>query len=214
MRRITSQRDISDGLDALCAMDPRLTGVRKVAGEVPLRLSEPGFQSLVSIVVSQQVSRASADAIFGRLARLVHPLTAEGLLATGEEVFRQAGLSRPKQKTLLAVSEAVAAGALDLLQLCGMEAKDAIGRMTAVPGIGPWTAECYLLFSAGHPDIFPARDVALQSAVGHAFGHEQRPGEKALIEMAESWAPWRGVASRLFWAYYREWKGWEALRPA
>jgi DNA-3-methyladenine glycosylase II len=209
MRRIQSPRDISDGLDALCVIDPRLAPVRSMAGEIPLRLSEPGFESLASIIVSQQVSRASADAIFGRLLKLVDPLTPEGLLSAGECVFREAGLSRPKQKTLLAIARAVADG-LDLHRLCSLEAAEAINRMTAISGIGPWTAECYLLFSAGHPDVFPARDVALQAAVGHAFGLESRPGEKMLIAMAESWTPWRGVASRLFWAYYREWKGRDA----
>lgn len=213
MRRIRSIDDISDGLDELCVIDPRLVDVRAAAGEVPLRLTEPGFESLASIVVSQQVSRASADAIFGRLTRLVDPLTPQGLLTAGEDMFREAGLSRPKQKTLLAIARAVADG-LDLHHLCGLEAGDAVGRMTSISGIGPWTAECYLLFSAGHPDVFPARDVALQAAVGHAFGLESRPGEKALIALAESWTPWRGVASRLFWAYYREWKGREAAPAA
>lgn len=213
MRRIRSIDDISDGLDQLCVIDPRLVDVRAAAGEVPLRLTEPGFESLASIIVSQQVSRASADAIFGRLTRLVDPLTPDGLLSAGEAMFREAGLSRPKQKTLLAIARAVADG-LDLHHLCGLEAGDAVGRMTAISGIGPWTAECYLLFSAGHPDVFPARDVALQAAVGHAFGLESRPGEKALIALAESWTPWRGVASRLFWAYYREWKGREAAPAA
>lgn len=213
MRRIRSIDDISDGLDELCVIDPRLVDVRAAAGEVPLRLTEPGFESLASIIVSQQVSRASADAIFGRLTRLVDPLTPQGLLTAGEDMFREAGLSRPKQKTLLAIARAVADG-LDLHHLCGLEAGDAVGRMTSISGIGPWTAECYLLFSAGHPDVFPARDVALQAAVGHAFGLESRPGEKALIALAESWTPWRGVASRLFWAYYREWKGREAAPAA
>ena len=161
MRRIASLDDISEGLDALCAIDPRLDGVRALAGEVPLRLSEPGFVSLASIIVSQQVSRASADAIFGRLTRLVDPLTPQALLARGEEVFREAGLSRPKQRTLLAVAQAVRDG-LDLHHLCGLDAAGGDRAMTAVPGIGPWTAEVYLLFAAGHPDIFPARDVALQ----------------------------------------------------
>jgi DNA-3-methyladenine glycosylase II len=212
MRRIRSIDDISDGLDELCVIDPRLVDVRAAAGEVPLRFTEPGFESLASIIVSQQVSRASADAIFGRLTRLVDPLTPQGLLSAGEDMFREAGLSRPKQKTLLAIARAVADG-LDLHHLCGLEAGDAVGRMTSISGIGPWTAECYLLFS-GHPDVFPARDVALQAAVGHAFGLESRPGEKALIALAESWTPWRGVASRLFWAYYREWKGREAAPAA
>lgn len=209
MQRITNLDDIAAGLDALCGLDPRLEAVRRVAGEVPLRLSEPGFGSLASIIVSQQVSRASADAIFGRFVRLVDPLTPQAVLAAGEDVFRQAGFSRPKQRAMLGAAGAVAEG-LDLVHLCGLPAAEAIARLIAVPGIGPWTAECYLLFAAGHPDIFPARDVALQTAVGHAFALEARPDEKALVRIAESWAPWRGIASRLFWAYYRETRGRDA----
>lgn len=213
MRRISTLDDVVAGLDALCAADPRLVRVRAAAGEVPLRRSEPGFASLVAIVVSQQVSRASADAIFGRLVKLADPLDPEVLLAAGDGLFREAGLSRPKQRAVLAVSAAVRDG-LDLAGLCDLDAKDAIGVMTAVTGIGLWTAEVYLLSAAGHPDVFPARDVALQSAVGHALGIDPRPGEKALIEIAESWSPWRGVASRLFWAYYREIKGREGAPPS
>jgi DNA-3-methyladenine glycosylase II len=213
MQRIASLDDISHGLDALVALDPRLERVRAMAGEVPLRLSEPGFRSLASIIVGQQVSRASADAIFGRLTRLLDPLTADAVLAAEDAVFREAGLSRPKQRGLLAAAGAVADG-LDLAHLCLLDAGEAIAALTAVPGIGPWTAECYLLFAAGHPDVFPARDVALQSAVGHAFGIAPRPPEKALIRLAESWSPWRGVASRLFWAYWRELKGRDAAPPA
>jgi len=214
MRRIATLEDIAEGLDALCRTDPRLAAVRGAAGEVPLRLSEPGLRSLVSIIISQQVSRASADAILGRLLALVDPLTPEALLAAGEEAYRAAGLSRPKQRTLVAIAVAIIRDGLDLHHLCRLDAQEAIGRMTAVSGIGPWTAEVYLLFSAGHPDIFPARDVALQSAVGHALGLQERPGEKALIAIAESWSPWRGVASRLFWAYYRGIKGREGAPPS
>ncbi|MHA6645062.1 DNA-3-methyladenine glycosylase family protein [Mesorhizobium sp. A623] len=213
MQRIATLDDIGNGLDALCLLDPRLKAVRDKAGEVPLRLSKPGFHSLASIVISQQVSRASADAIFGRLTRLVDPLTPLAILASGEAVFREAGLSRPKQRGLVAVAQAVADG-LDLNHLCSLDAEEAMALLVAVPGIGPWTAEVYLLFAAGHPDIFPARDVALQTAVGHALGVAPRPPEKALITIAESWSPWRGVAARLFWAYYRELKGREAVPPA
>ncbi|MBN9245221.1 MAG: DNA-3-methyladenine glycosylase 2 family protein [Mesorhizobium sp.] len=213
MQRIATLDDVARGLDALVALDPRLLPVRDRAGAVPLRLSEPGFESLASIIVSQQVSRASADAIFGRLTGLLDPLTPQAVLGAGEAVFREAGLSRPKQRGLLAAAQAVADG-LDLHHLCSLDAAEAIAALTAVPGVGPWTAECYLLFSAGHPDVFPARDVALQSAVGHALGIEPRPPEKALIRIAESWAPWRGVASRLFWAYYREMKGRDAIPVA
>jgi DNA-3-methyladenine glycosylase II len=213
MRRIASIDDISEGLDALCRIDPRLAAIRARSGEVPLRLSEPGFHSLASIIVSQQVSTASARAIFGRLTGLIDPLTPQALLSAGDDLFRQAGLSRPKQKALLAVARAVLGG-LDLDALCRLDPDEAMARMVAVSGIGPWTAEVYLLFAAGHPDIFPARDVALQTAVGHALAMEARPGEKALIAIAESWRPWRGVASRLFWAYYRNIRGRDAVPAA
>jgi DNA-3-methyladenine glycosylase II len=210
MDRITGIDHIELGLDALCAADGRLSAVRARAGDVPLRLSSPGFASLASIIVSQQVSKASAEAIFGRLSSLVAPLTAEAVIAAEDRVFRQAGLSTPKQRTLVAVAEAVAGGDVDLDRLCVVDAADAMATMTAIRGIGPWTAEVYLLFAAGHPDIFPARDVALQAAIGHAFGIDPRPGEKEVARIAQSWRPWRGVAARLFWAYYREMRGRDA----
>ena len=211
MRRIETLDHIAEGLDALCLADRRLRDVRAVAGAVPLRLVKPGFASLVSIIVSQQVSRASADAILGRFLKIVDPLTPANLLASGETVFREAGFSRPKQKAVLAVAEAVADDGLDLDALCLLDAGEAMTRLTSVHGIGRWTAEVYLLFAAGHPDIFPARDVALQAAVGHALGLEARPDEKVLIGIAESWTPWRGVAARLFWSYYRAMRGREAV---
>lgn len=210
MRRIEHADDIRDGLAALARNDRRLRRVIATAGEVPLRRAPPGFASLASIVVAQQVSKAAAETIFGRLSGLIDPLTPDNVLAAGEEALRAAGLSRPKQRTLLATARAVADGALDLDSVPGREAADAIVHMTAVHGIGAWTAEVYLLFCAGHPDIFPARDVALQSAVGTAFGLAARPGEKDLIRIAESWTPWRGVAARLFWAYYATGKGRDA----
>lgn len=209
MERITSLDDIARGLDALVARDPRLHPVRSAAGEVPLRLIEPGFASLASIVVSQQVSTASARAIFGRLSSLHDPLTPEAILAGGEPVMRQAGLSGPKIRTLLAAATAVREG-LDLEELCRLDAGEAMARLTALPGIGPWTAEIYLLFCAGHPDIFPSRDIALQAAVGHALGIEGRPTAGEVAAVAESWTPWRGVAARLFWAYYRGLRGRDA----
>lgn len=202
MRRIETSADIDRGLDALCAMDTRLERIRQVAGAVPLRRSQPGFASLVSIVVGQQVSRASADAILGRLTALVDPLTPQTLLAAGDEVHRAAGLSRGKQRALRDLAEAVEAG-LDLSALCELPGDEAIARLTRVRGIGPWTAEVYLLVAAGHPDILPARDVALQAAVGHALALSPRPDPVLLAGIAAAWSPWRGVASRLFWAYYR-----------
>lgn len=212
-RRIVTLDDISEGLEALVRLDPRLSPVVERAGAVPLRLSEPGFASLISIVISQQVSRASADSILGRFLSLLDPLTPQAVLAASEDVFREAGLSRPKQRTVLALAAAVRDG-LDLNHLVDLDAGEAMKQLTGVSGIGPWTAEVYLLFAAGHPDIFPAKDVALQSAVGHALGIDPRPGDKALAALAESWSPWRGVASRLFWSYYREMRGKDAAPPS
>ncbi|EKF17775.1 DNA-3-methyladenine glycosylase family protein [Nitratireductor pacificus] len=210
MQRIDTDDHITAGLDALVAADPRLVAVRAFAGDVPLRRTQPGFASLASVIVSQQVSRASADAIFGRLTASLTPLTPETVLSAGEAPLIAAGLSRAKQRALTAVAEAAGAGILDLEALCMLEADDAVSRMTVIPGIGPWTAEVYLLVSAGHPDVFPARDVALQAAVAHAFALDARPDARALAAMAESWTPFRAVAARLFWAYYREMKGREA----
>lgn len=210
MRRIETPDDIKAGIEALLRLDPRLAPVVAMAGEVPLRRSAPGFASLAGIVIAQQVSRASADAMSVRLAALVDPLDAAGVIAGGEEMLRAAGLSRAKQATLLAIARAELEGGLDLRRLAGDDAGAAIARLTALRGIGPWTAEVYLLFCAGHADVFPARDVALQSAVGHAFSIAPRPAEKALSALAESWAPWRGVAARLFWAYYRHMHGRDA----
>jgi len=213
VRPISTLEDIAAGLDALCRLDQRLEAVRATAGDVPLRRTDPGFASLVSIVVAQQVSRASADAILARLSRLADPLSPEMLLAADDSLFREAGLSRPKQRTLLALSESVMSG-LDLGRVSDLQAEEAIVLLTSVSGIGRWTAEVYLLTAAGHPDVFPARDVALQSAVGHALGIAPRPGEKRLSEIAESWSPHRGVASRLFWAYYRQIRGREGAPPS
>lgn len=210
MRRIRCHDDISEGLAVLVASDARLEAVAARAGDVPLRLSAPGLASLVSIIVSQQVSRHSADAIMQRLVSHIVPLDAQSLRDTDDRTFRAIGLSRPKQKTLLALALAIVEEGLDLTRLADLGEADAMSRLTALHGIGPWTAEVYLLFCAGHPDVFPAHDVALQSAVGHALGIDPRPGAKELYRIAESWAPWRGVAARLFWAYYREMKGGEA----
>ncbi len=210
MRRIANLADITEGLDALERIDPRLVAVRAAVGEVPLRLNPPGFASLAQIITGQQVSTASASAIFGRMMGLIDPFTPEAVLAADDALFRQAGQSRAKVQTIRAIAQAMNDG-LDLHHLVDADADHAIARLTAIKGVGPWTAQLYLLFSAGHPDIFPAKDVALQSAVGHALGHESRPGDRQLSFIAESWIPWRGVAARLFWAYYRTMKGREGV---
>lgn len=199
---IRDENDIRTALDELRKADPRLVRVVEIAGEVPLRLSAPGLPGLCATIVAQQVSRASADAIFARLAAAVDLADPRALLAAGEDTLRAAGLSRPKQRTLLAIASAAAEGRLDFTRIARAEAPAAMAELTAVHGIGLWTAECHLLFAHGHPDIFPAGDLALQIAVAHAFALPERPKEKTLRALAEPWSPHRAVAARLFWAYY------------
>lgn len=200
--RINSDVDVAEACAALIAADPRLRPVAEIAGPLPLRRRAGGFEGLAAIITSQQISSASAGAIWGRLQAAVEPFTAEQFRHTPETALQAAGLSRPKIRTLTGIADAVAGG-LDLEGLDRMAPEEALAALVALKGIGPWTAEIYLLFCVGHPDIFPAGDLALQSAVRHGLALEQRPTEKALRAIAADWSPWRGVAARLFWAYYR-----------
>ncbi len=202
MQTIETMEDLESGLEGLLRLDPRLAFAAEVAGELPLRRTAPGFASLASIIVSQQVSKASADAIFGRLSALDVLHDTSVFVRADQERLLSAGLSRPKLKTLMLAAAACENGRLDLHGLCRLPAHEAIASMTTLPGIGPWTAEVYLLFSAGHPDIFPAGDIALQNAFRMIFDLPERPTARMLGAAAEFWSPHRGVASRLLWAYY------------
>lgn len=202
MHRIDSTDDIAEGLLALSRIDARLPRVIELAGPVPLRRKPPGYAALAEIILSQMVSKASANALWRKLESAAGAITPDAILALSPEDLRQAGLSRAKAETLCRVGEAVIAGDLDLEHLCGLDARAAIRTMTAIKGVGPWTAEVYLLFCAGHPDVFPAGDVALQSAAAHALRMEDRPSSRNLALLSEGWSPWRGVAARLLWAYY------------
>ncbi|MFC3162015.1 DNA-3-methyladenine glycosylase family protein [Ciceribacter thiooxidans] len=202
MRIIRTAEDVEYGLAELCRIDPRLRLLRSAVDALPLRLLEPGFAGLAQIVVSQMVSRASADAIWGRLVRATGVPTAQNYLSLDPIAVGRLGLSRAKAETLRLVAEAVVAGELDLGSFAGRDAEEVVGVLTSYRGVGPWTAEVYLMFCAGHPDVFPAGDVALRIAVGRAFGHSDRPSTRAVALMAEAWRPWRSVAARLFWAYY------------
>ncbi|AGS23584.1 DNA-3-methyladenine glycosylase family protein [Rhizobium etli] len=199
---IRNDDDVRLGLEALLRLDPRLAPIAAEAGPIPLRLREPGFAGLAHIIVSQMVSRASAEAIWRRMLPADGPLTAEGYVLLAPEAWREFGLSRAKADTLSRVAEAVASGHLDLSGLCLKPPDEALGELTALKGVGPWTAQVYLMFCGGHADVFPAGDVALQNAVGAALGLAARPQAKPLARLAEIWSPWRSVAARLFWAYY------------
>lgn len=211
MEIICADGDVALGLDALLRLDPRLHAVASVAGPLPLRLTEPGFAGLAFIIVSQMVSKASAEAIWRRIVAATGSPTADAYLALDEARLAGLGLSRAKSETLRLVAEAVRDGRLDLDGIARQEGKDAIARLTDIRGIGLWTAEVYLMFCGGHPDVFPAGDVALRIAIGRAFGLASRPDIRSVGQMAEIWSPWRSVAARLFWAYYAATSGREAV---
>lgn len=199
---IRNADDIEEGLAALLQIDPRLESVAAIAGPLPLRLSEPGFAGLAHIIVSQVVSRASADAIWRRMLENMEVVTAQNYLAAVTGIEPQFGLSRAKAKTLTGVASAIANGSLDLGSLDALDEAEAFARLTTRDGIGPWTAQVYLMFCGGHADIFPSGDVALQAAVAGAFQMDARPSQKVLAEIAMRWSPYKSIAARLFWAYY------------
>jgi len=172
-------------------------------GDPPLRIHSGGFEGLSRIVVGQQLSIQSAAAIWGRVAAAVVPLDAKTLLALDDASLRGAGLSSPKIRTLRALATAVAEGGLDFDALTGATDEDVHERLTAISGIGPWTADIYLMFCLGRADAWAAGDLALQIAAQSALGLEARPNGKELGEIAERWRPWRGVAARMLWHYYK-----------
>lgn len=199
---IRTQDDLDQALAALVAADPQLVPVARRAGPLPLRAMPTGLRGFAATIIGQQVSRASAAAIFARFEREVDLDDPLSILRANEAAFRRAGLSAAKHRTMLAIAEAIRDGRLDFTRINEAPAETAVAEMVAVRGIGRWTAESYLLFSLGHRDVFPAGDLALQVAVADALGHEARLREKPLQTLAERWRPGRAVAARLFWAYY------------
>jgi DNA-3-methyladenine glycosylase II len=208
---IHSESDVEAGLAALIAADPRLGEVLTVAGQVPLRRRPSGLEGLVRTIVAQQLSTASAEAIWGRLRAAYDPFDHNVLRRARARKLQRVGLSAAKIRTLKAIAAAIEAGAVDFEALTAMSAEDAHGALTAIHGIGPWTADIYLLSCLGHADAWPAGDLALQEAVRLAFRLERRPTAKDMVPLAEPWRPWRAVAARLLWSYYRAVKRREAV---
>jgi len=200
--RITCNSDLEEGMAALAAQHPHWQAIVERTGLPPLRLREGGFVGLASIIVSQQLSVASARAVWNRFESVFVPLTPERVLAATDDDMRLSGLSRPKQRTLLALSTALVEKRLVFEALEQATPEEVHAQMTAISGIGPWTADVYLLFCLGHRDGFAAGDLAVQEAARHAFRLAERPKAAELQAMAEAWRPWRGVAARLLWAYY------------
>ncbi len=202
LQMVRDENALAASLANLVALDPRLAAIAAAVAPLPLRQAEPGFAALARIIVSQQVSAKAAEKIYLRLESVLGILSPEIYLAAGPDAWKEGGLSRPKQKTIAAAAAAVLDGTLDLEVLCLMEAETAIQSMTRIWGIGRWTAEVYLLFAGGHPDVFPARDLALQIALQDCLFLEFRPTEAETIALTDAWSPYRSVAARLMWAIY------------
>jgi len=211
-----TQADLEAGLTQLVAADPRLKPVAEKAGAFSLRRREAGFPGLCAIVCGQQLSTASAAAIRARLFAAFDPFHHDAVLKARTDKFKRLGLSAPKIKSIREIGKAVAKGQIDLTRVGEMDADDAHAALVALHGVGPWTADIYLLFCLGHADAFPAGDLAVQEAARIAFNLRKRPDAKALAKLAEAWRPWRGVAAHLLWAYYHVVKRREgvSLEPA
>lgn len=196
LARIETEADVAEGFAQLCQIEPRF---QAIAGPLPLRRREDGFGALLNAIVGQQVSTASAAAIWGRLqeAGLGEQ---EAVAAATEAQLRGCGLSRPKVRYAKALAEA----GLDYSAMRGAPMEDVVTTLIAVPGIGRWTAEIYAKFALGHADVFAAGDLALQEGAKLLFGLTERPSEKEMRAMAEAWSPVRAIAARALWAYYRE----------
>jgi DNA-3-methyladenine glycosylase II len=200
---LDSEEALKTGLAALGAADPVMARIVAEGAVPPLRKRPPGFEGLAGIIVAQQVSTASAAAIGGRLKERFDGDMPSRILAASDEDLRSVGLSAAKIRTLRAVAAALKEGSLPLDALHEFPVDEAHERLIRIKGIGPWTADVYLLFCLGHPDAFPAGDLALQEAARIAFALDERPGAASLTALAERWRPWRGVAAKVLWAFYR-----------
>ncbi len=198
---------VAEGAAWLAAREPKFAAALEVCGPLPLRRTADGFGALLSAIVGQQVSIASAAAIWRRLEEA--GLTDEATVAdSAPEALRAAGLSRPK----IAYAQGLARAGIDFADLRARPDAEVIAALTAVKGIGLWTAEIYAMFALGRADVFAAGDLALQESARVLFDLPERPTPARLREKAEDWSPWRAVAARLLWAYYRAIKQREGIR--
>jgi DNA-3-methyladenine glycosylase II len=195
-------KKLAAALRALGRQDPDLARALAEVGPPPPRSRPAGFASLLDIILAQQVSTSSHRAIARRLEDALGIPTPSAILTLEESHFRLIGFSRQKIVYARALAEAAEAGACDLAAIAGMPDEAALAALTKHKGIGRWTAEIYLMFCLGRPDILPAGDLALQEAAGKLKGKKKRPAETQLRAMGRAWRPWRSVAARLLWHYY------------
>lgn len=191
-------------LRRLYRLDPRLAAIERAAGPLHWRIRPPGFATLLSAIVGQQISNAAANAIRARLEAAMPCGTPQGLLRLSEAELRGIGFSGQKIAYARGLAEACAEGRLDPAAIATLPDEEAIAAISALKGFGRWSAEVYLLFAHARRDVFPAADLALASAAAHLLVLAERPKEKQLRALAEPWAPYRGLAARLLWHHWRQ----------
>ena len=187
----------------LVQADPDFGRIEPAAGPLPWRIRSAGFPGLLQAIMGQQISNQAAAAIWRRLAALPGALHPDGLMALQDDALRGAGLSRPKVAHARSLAAAFLDGRLDADALAAMDDAAAVAAMTRVSGLGPWTAEIYLLFALQRPDVFPAGDLALAAALADLKGLPGRPAPGVLRTTAVAWSPWRSIAARLLWHHWR-----------
>jgi DNA-3-methyladenine glycosylase II len=198
-----SAEQLKTALDALAAIEPKMAEALARAGYPEPRIRGRGYETLLRTIVGQQVSVAAAQSIWNKLAAALENLTDPGTIArASDEELRAAGLSRQKAGYARSLADEVTSGRLDLEHLPADD-EEAIAQLIRIKGIGRWSAEIYLLFAEGRPDVWPAGDLAVQIEIGRIMGHAERPSEKLTRELAEPWRPHRGAAAILAWHHYK-----------
>jgi len=199
---VLNDKRLADATRSVAKLDSDMARILAGLGTPPLWAREAGFATLVRIILEQQVSLASADAMFRRLTGHIEPLTPATVIAAGVPFLRSLGVTRQKAAYFQYVAEAIQNGELDLQALALESDESAIEKLTSVKGIGPWTAKIYLLMVLCRPDVWPVGDVALATAVKNLKGLPRRPTQPELSEIALSWCPYRATAARMLWHYY------------
>jgi DNA-3-methyladenine glycosylase II len=199
---LLNESTLIQGVDYLSAIDPDLERIALHLGTPPLWARQPGFPTLVWIILEQQVSLASARAAFNKLQGAIERITPQDFLKLNDVELKQIGFSRQKAAYCRGLALAIQNNELDLEGVAHLEDADARAVLLNVKGIGPWTADIYLLMALRRPDIWPAGDLALAAAVQDLKGMAFRPTPEYLEDLAETWRPWRAVAARLLWQYY------------
>ena len=204
---IESEADIARGAEFLVGREPCFANVITVHGLPSPRRVENNLQNLLKIVTEQLISLKAADAIWQRIETCLHPFEPNEILKLNLDDLRNLGLTRAKARSFLAIAGAIQNGVLNFESLHHLSDRGVLEKLVSLPGIGPWTADIYLLSALGRADACPAGDLALQVAAQDLFELKDRPTSKALRIIAENWKPWRSVAARLLWSHYRGLKG-------